>query len=132
LDEVALVEPAAVATEIATIIDRVRAAGFTVHAEIELGAAELDAVTRLTVMRLVQESMTNVMKHADPADPVFATAVRERSGLRVGVRSGRPRAAHEAGHGIIGMRERVELVGGTLSVGPAGDGWEVLAWVPIG
>ncbi len=143
LEEVALVEPAAVATEIATIIDRVRAADFTVHAEIELGAAELDAVTRLTVMRLVQESSTNVMKHAAPADPVFVTAVREREGLLVRIRSGKSRAAHEnplraafgpgrSGHGIIGMRERVELVGGTLTVGPAESGWEVRAWMPIG
>ncbi|MFI6211200.1 sensor histidine kinase [Nocardia brasiliensis] len=132
LGEVALVDAAAVHKEITAAVQRVRVAGFTVDAELALGSAGLDAIGRLTLLRLVQESLTNVMKHADPAVPV-RVGVRDRDGgVRLRIDSGGKGSATaaSAGHGIVGMRERVELAGGTLDVGATARGWAVAAWLP--
>ena len=92
----------------------------------------LDAIGRLTLLRVVQESLTNVMKHVDPGGMVAVTVARRSGGIAVRVTdSGHDAGApNPAGHGIIGMGERVELVGGTLDVGPTERGWEVDAWLP--
>ncbi|MEU0539296.1 histidine kinase [Nocardia sp. NPDC005978] len=148
LGEVALVDAEAVRTEIGAAADRVRAAGFDVRAEIRASVAGLDAIGRLTLLRLVQESLTNVMKHADPARPVLLTVDDADGGIALTVRSGRHerRANAGTGHGIIGMRERVELAGGRLAIDgadpaktdhggrehrfPADAAWTVRAWLP--
>ncbi|WP_067544520.1 sensor histidine kinase [Nocardia crassostreae] len=140
LGEVALMDAAAVRTELEAAIDRVRAAGFTVEADTRSRIAGLDAIGRLTLLRLIQESLTNVMKHADPAAPVVLTVRDAEGGIAVGVRSGgtrsdsNPTAASgsnpTAGHGIIGMRERAELAGGRLTVGGDGASWVIDAWLP--
>ncbi|MFB8008715.1 sensor histidine kinase [Nocardia sp. NPDC056000] len=136
LGEVALVDSAALRTEIEAAADRVRAAGFPVDAEIRTGTDGLDAIGRLTLLRLVQESLTNVMKHADRAVPVRLTIDAADAGISVRVRSGtvaarRGDAANPPGaHGIIGMRERVELAGGQVTAGSSGSEWIVQAWLP--
>ncbi|MFC7447457.1 sensor histidine kinase [Rhodococcus daqingensis] len=132
LGEVALVESDAVPTEIAAAIERTRAAGFTVSAEVDRDLGGLDAIGRLTLLRVVQESLTNVMKHTDPGGSVAVTVARRSAGIAVRVTdtghgAGAP---NPAGHGVIGMGERVELAGGTLDVGPTEHGWEVDAWLP--
>jgi signal transduction histidine kinase len=132
LGEVALVESDAVPTEIEAAIERTRAAGYTVSSEVDPDLGGLDAIGRLTLLRVVQESLTNVMKHVDPAGTVAVTVARRSGGIAVRVTdSGHDAGApNPAGHGIIGMGERVELVGGTLDVGPTERGWEVDAWLP--
>ncbi|PXX64353.1 signal transduction histidine kinase [Nocardia tenerifensis] len=131
LGEVALVDAEAVRAEISAAVRRVEVAGFVVEAEIAPELAGLDAIGRLTLLRLVQESLTNVMKHAEPAGSVRVEVLRRGGGIALRVRSGvGVSGAKPAGHGIIGMRERVELAGGTLAVGAAGGGWEVDAWLP--
>jgi signal transduction histidine kinase len=84
--------------------------------------------------RVVQESLTNVLRHAR-ATAVAVTVTREDGGVRVEVRDdgrGAPDAAVPDGHGLTGMRERVSAVGGRLDAGPAVDGgWRVTAWVPV-
>lgn len=132
LGEVALVESDAVPVEIAAAIERTRAAGFTVSAEVDQDLGGLDAIGRLTLLRVVQESLTNVMKHADPGGAVTVTVARRSGGIavRIGNSGHVGGASNPTGHGIIGMGERVELVGGTLDVGPTERGWEVDAWLP--
>ncbi|APE35329.1 two-component sensor histidine kinase [Nocardia mangyaensis] len=130
LGTVALVDPESVATEIAAAVDRVRAAGFTVEAELEPDLDGLDAITRLTLLRLVQESLTNVMKHADRAVPVRFRIGRGDGGIGVEVVSGGAATAALPGHGIVGMRERAALAGGTLAVGAEEANWVVRAWLP--
>ncbi|QBS45761.1 two-component sensor histidine kinase [Nocardia sp. CS682] len=131
LGEVALVDAAAVRTEVAAAVRRVQVAGFPVTAEIAPELDGLDAIGRLTLLRLVQESLTNVMKHAERGTPVHVDVVREHAGIAVRVRSrGRP-GANADGHGIIGMRERVELAGGSFAAGAAAHGWAVEAWLPL-
>ncbi|MFI8974551.1 sensor histidine kinase [Nocardia asteroides] len=130
LGSVALVEADAVGTEVAAAVTRARAAGFTLDAEIEPGLGTLDAMSRLTLLRLVQESLTNVMKHADHAVPVRFRIDRRPDGIHLEVRSGRADPAAPPGHGIVGMRERAALAGGTLTAGAEAGHWVVRAWLP--
>ncbi|MFC8009375.1 sensor histidine kinase [Streptomyces cinereoruber] len=89
----------------------------------------------LTVFRIVQEALTNARRHAGDGahvDVRLTFAVQE---VRVAVtddgpRSGRP-VARGAGHGLVGMRERVALHGGTLRAGPEGAGFAVRARLPL-
>lgn len=128
-DDVALVEPTAVAKEIHAAVARVRAAGFDVVTQVDDKLDGLDAIGRLTLLRLVQEALTNVMKHADRHQQV-RLVVRQTDAVRLHVRSGGQAQPAAPGHGVIGMRERVQLAGGTLSVGAEGAGWQVDAELP--
>lgn len=95
----------------------------------------LPAPVELAAYRIVQESLTNALKHAVPGT-VSVRVAREGGGgpLTVGVdspygdRSG-PRAPG-SGAGLVGMRERTELLGGTFTAGPAGAVWQVRAALP--
>ena len=100
-----------------------------------LAGAALPEVTGRTVYRVVQEALTNVHKHArDAATTVHLTGTPGDE-LVVEVVNVRPVSAESlmpgAGVGLVGLRERVELAGGTLDAGPARDGgWQVRAWFP--
>ena len=92
------------------------------------------ALVSLTAYRIVQEGLTNARKHGGSDVTVALDWVP--GGLQVRVwDSGRgdaePMVAGEPGHGLIGMRERVAAVGGTLTVQPTPDGGhEIVAWLP--
>ncbi|MFD1813336.1 sensor histidine kinase [Rhodococcus gannanensis] len=132
LGEVALVEPDAVPAEIEAAVDRLRAAGFAVDSDIDPWIRNLDAIGRLTLLRVVQESVTNVMKHADPAATVGVRAVPRDGGVSVTVTNRRcaERSSSGDGYGLVGMAERVELADGTLDVDAAPDEWRVRVWLP--
>ena len=130
LGAVSLVEADAVGTEIAAALTRARAVGFTVDAELEADLGALDAMSRLTLLRLVQESLTNVMKHADRDAPVRIRIARRDSGIDLEVRSGRAGTAAPPGHGLVGMRERAAVAGGTLTAAADGGHWVVRARLP--
>jgi len=93
------------------------------------------------VYRLVQEALTNVRRHAGRVDDVTVRIVRDNGRLDVEiVDDGRgastlaegAAAGAGAGHGLIGMRERVSSTGGEFSAGPrAGGGWRVHAVLPV-
>ncbi|MEU0572294.1 sensor histidine kinase [Nonomuraea sp. NPDC005983] len=89
-----------------------------------------------TVYRVVQESLTNVSRHASHARSVTVSVAEERDTVTVEVLDDAPPAParyyHRGGYGLVGMRERVETLGGTLRAGPrAGAGWSVLATLPV-
>lgn len=130
LHEVAMVEPGALWTEIDAALERTRAAGFTVTADIDRGITGLDAMARLTVLRVTQEALTNVMKHADPSGPVALAIGRDEDGVAIRVTSVGGREGGD-GHGVIGMAERLELMGGRFGAGRSESGWEVRAWLPV-
>lgn len=98
-------------------------------------AADLDAETGLTVYRVAQEALTNVRKHADPDRVELALAYRP-DGISLAVEdfaaTARPVSTDDHGYGLTGMRERAELLGGTLAVAPTGTGFRVELWVPAG
>jgi signal transduction histidine kinase len=97
---------------------------------------ELTAGAGLAVIRTAQEALTNVRKHAPGADvTVVLRYEAERCELEVTDSGGRnepgPLAASGGGYGLVGMRERAELLGGTLEAGPAGKGFSVLLRMPF-
>ncbi len=132
LHEVAMVEPDALPGEIDAAVQRTRAAGFTVTADLGQGLSGLDAMARLTVLRVTQEALTNVMKHADRAGSVDVEIGHHEGGVGIRVSStGGREGEGGGGQGIIGMAERMELAGGRFAAGRNDGGWEVRAWLPV-
>ncbi|MEU0949237.1 sensor histidine kinase [Streptomyces canus] len=89
-----------------------------------------------TVYRIVQESLTNIARHATHARSATVDVTQADEHVTVHITDDAPpapaRHRHSGGFGLIGMRERVEALGGTLRVGPGTDaGWSVFATLPI-
>lgn len=121
------------------LVERVRRVGVDVHLRKDGTSVALGTGRQLCVFRVVQESLTNVLKHAGPG--ARATITLRYDGQRLvtevvddgGVVTGRRPAAPNAGRGIDGMRERAELYGGTLTAGPLPHGgFRVRLDLPIG
>jgi signal transduction histidine kinase len=94
--------------------------------------AGLPARTRLTLYRVAQEALTNVRRHAK-ADRVTVRLSGADDGVRLSIEDfGAPAAAGPdgGGYGMSGMRERAELLGGTLDASPTAEGFRVELWVP--
>jgi signal transduction histidine kinase len=123
------------ADDVPALVERCRDAGLEVSLQVVGARPDLSAGASLAVYRIVQEALTNVMKHAGPA----RAAVSIRYGAEVAIEvsdDGRgPRCDPDlssSGQGLIGMRERVELYGGSLDVGPRpGGGFRVRVSVPV-
>ncbi len=109
------------------LIDGVRSTGIAVELEERGIPFGLPPGVELTVYRLVQESLTNVLKHADGASNVVITLEFDRPCLALRVRDdGAVAGPVSRGHGLRGMQERAAVCGGTLTAGPSpGGGWEV-------
>ena len=111
-------------------------AGLTVTREVTGRPRPLPEAADLTAYRVIQESLTNVRKHAACATASLHLGYTARA-LRLTIENdghgaSGARASGPAGHGIIGMRERVAAVGGRLSAGPRpGGGYLVLAELPL-
>jgi signal transduction histidine kinase len=118
-----------------TLVQRVAAAGQPVTLRVEGRPRALPQSLELSLYRVVQEALTNVVRHAAP--PATATVViRYDDGGVVaevtddGRGTGNKRSGG-GGHGLAGMRERLSLLGGELSAGPrAGGGYQVVARLP--
>ncbi len=115
---------------IPALVERARTAGVTVSLDLD-GTGDLAEGIGLSVYRIVQEALTNVVRHAAPARCAITVAVAEES-VRVEVSNDGPRVARgPGGHGLIGMRERVAVYGGTFEAGPRQEGgWRVVAVLP--
>jgi signal transduction histidine kinase len=113
--------------DLAELIDHMAGIGLPVEFTVEGPAHPLPPGVDLTVYRVVQEALTNALKHAAPTTAHVMLHYDEQS-VRVSVRdtgsAGAPAgsAPDRAGHGLLGMRERVGLYGGTLAAGRASDG----------
>jgi signal transduction histidine kinase len=115
------------------LIEMAGGAGVGVEVSVTGEARPLPAVVNLTAYRVVQESLTNVIRHA-PSSPARVHVHFDADALVVRVEDdGDGTANGAAGYGLVGMRERVAAVGGTLDAGPAaGGGFRVHATLPIG
>ena len=117
------------------LVHQVQDSGMPVRLSI-VGDAAVPAGVELNAFRIVQESLTNALKYAGPGAEVTVTVVRARDAVTVTVTDdGRGAAAEPpataGGHGVLGMRERVEALGGTIQVGPdRGGGYRVHAVLP--
>jgi len=115
-------------TDVQDLVDRARAGGQPVEFHREGEPRTLDAARELAVVRVVQESLTNAIKHANGAPTrvrirydeteIDVTVTNETAGA-VGLGGG--------GHGLAGLRERIALLGGEFTAGPSADGFAVRA-----
>jgi signal transduction histidine kinase len=126
--------PVPKAADLERLISASRDAGVTVGYVGTLPDDVPPAVGR-TVYRVVQESLTNVHKHARGAATDVQVHGARGAGVTVRVTNVRPVAAGSllpgAGAGLVGLRERVQLAAGRLTTGPTADGgWRVEAWLP--
>ncbi|MEU3889940.1 histidine kinase [Streptomyces sp. NPDC029041] len=121
------------------LLTRVRAAGLPVTYRTMGDLDALGSGVQLTVYRIVQEALTNTLKHAGPGATADVTVIKDTdtvhvtiadTGAAAGARSG------DAGHGLVGIRQRAAMYGGTVALGPraAGHGWlvDVVLDVPPG
>jgi signal transduction histidine kinase len=115
------------------LVARARAAGLPAGLELRGERRPLPAGLDLAAYRIVQEALTNALKHA-PGAPTTVTIDWAEDGLILDVHNDRAATREIAGHGhgLVGMRERVRLYGGELLAGPAhGGGWCVRATFPL-
>jgi signal transduction histidine kinase len=123
-------------SDVKDLVDTVRASGIPVELRMSGADRRLSPSLELSVYRVVQEALTNVVEHA-PGARVAAEVAVSAGKVRLDVRDdggpggGAPRAGLGTGHGIVGMRERIGAFGGWLVAGPAGGGFQVTAEVPV-
>lgn len=135
-------EPAPGLGQLDRLIDATSHAGVPTQVAISGHRRPLPATVDLAAYRIVQESLTNVLRHAGPANALVAIAYSENvmtvsvnddgrgeQGVPPGTNGHWPRAP---GHGILGMRERAHALGGELEAGPRPDGgFRVSACLPV-
>jgi signal transduction histidine kinase len=120
---------------ITELVTRAAATGLDVGCRFDVAAERLSARAAQTAYRVVQESLTNALKHA-PGAPVQITISGSARRLQLSIASGQSAARRSgletsgAGRGLAGMRERVAACGGEFCVGPADGGWLVTASIP--
>jgi len=119
------------------MIDECGAAGLEVTVEMDGDPRSLPPVLDQTAYRIIQEALTNVLKHAGPGASATVRLGFDRRNVELEVRDdGRGTIGSVAGgtrRGLIGMRERVELFGGSFSAGAMdGRGFRIFARLPLG
>jgi signal transduction histidine kinase len=114
------------------LVRQIRDSGLPVELVTEGESIELPAGIDLTAYRIVQEALTNALRHAGHAS-ARVTVRFDDSGLEIEVTdSGTVAGSGRNGHGLVGMRERVSLYGGSVEAGPKpGGGFRVLARLPL-
>ncbi len=134
-DDTAELTPSPTLHDLARLVEQYEKAGLPVAVTVEGDASELPQSLGLSAYRVLQEGLTNTLKHAGPASAAVRLVYLPDK-LEVHVSDdGRGASAFKsgAGQGLVGMRERVEAFGGTLEAGPrTGGGFEVSADFPIG
>jgi signal transduction histidine kinase len=116
------------------LVAQMRATGLSIELTVEGTPRELPAGIELAAFRIVQEALTNVLKHAH-ATWVGLTLCYTKEALTVKIQDngrGQPGSRSSVGRGIIGMRERVALYDGELHAGPdPNGGYQVTARLPL-
>jgi len=126
------VDPDGLVVALEAAVDRSRGLGLTVQAAIDPEVVGLDSRTALAVLRLTQEGLANVAKHAGTsARAELSIDVRgEEVAFELRDFGGGSVPSSDGGHGLVGLRERVELLGGGLLAASATPGWRLSALVP--
>lgn len=141
-DPAAPTEPAPGLAVLDELVDTVRRAGLPVEVACADGWPALPAAVDLAAYRVIQEALTNVRKHAGPGAKAEISVVRVGAVVEITVIDNGPggggydtdggRDTGGGGHGLLGMRERVTALGGTLTAGPRyGGGFRVHAILPV-
>ncbi len=127
-------EPPPTLADADRLADKIRAAGLAVHVSVTGTPRPLAPGLDLTAYRLLQEGLTNALRHADGPSRADVCIAYGPEMLQLAVRDdGRPVVGrHEPGHGLLGLRERVAAYGGELQARPrAGGGFELLVTLPL-
>ncbi|WP_406015181.1 histidine kinase [Streptomyces sp. NBC_00984] len=134
-DPAAPTEPAPGLAVLDALVDTVRRAGLPVEVACTDRRPPLPAAVDLAAYRVIQEALTNVRKHAGPGAKAEVSVVRVGATAEITVidnGSGGGCDGDGGGHGLLGMRERVTALGGTLTAGPRyGGGFRVHAILPV-
>jgi signal transduction histidine kinase len=122
--------------DLGSLADRLRESGISVDWRVEGDPLQLPRALDLSAYRIVQEALTNALRHARGARAEVIVRYGERVlGLDIcdagGARNGASVGATTGGHGIVGMRERAALFGGELTAVPTADGFRVTATLPL-
>ena len=137
--------PQPVLADLGRLVDQLRASGLAVDVVQHGEPLTLPAAQQLALYRIVQEALTNALRHgdtgvpasvtldwgADAVDAAVASALRGGERVAGGKPDERVAGDRTAGHGVAGMRERALLVGGTLSAAPEGGRFVVAAHIPV-
>jgi signal transduction histidine kinase len=117
------------AGDLPTLVERFRSAGADVTLTVDGDVGRLPATTGLAMYRILQEALTNAVKHA-PGSPTAVRLTVDADTVRLDVDSAaEPRTG--TGVGVVSMRERAEALGGRCQAGPGGQGWLVRATLPL-
>ncbi|GAA3420721.1 sensor histidine kinase [Streptosporangium vulgare] len=119
------------------LIEGFESPGRRAHLRLDAEPADWPPQVSSTVYRIVREALTNVSRHAPHARAVTVRVTQHDRAVTVEVEDDAPRTParryRRAGYGLVGMRERLEALGGTLTTGPRpGSGWSVRATIPVG
>jgi signal transduction histidine kinase len=119
-------------TTIEQLVEQIRTAGLPVDLAVEGEPVELPPGIDLAAFRIVQEALTNTLKHAGPAHAWVRVRYGPRELELTVSNDGQTTAVDADGYGLVGMKERVHLYGGTLEAGPRhGGGYSVSARLPL-
>jgi signal transduction histidine kinase len=117
------------------LVEQVRAAGLPVAYRVSPGARTLPDGIQLALYRIVQEALTNTLKHAGPSATAEVEVTATERDVRVRVADTGTRlepVATNGGSGLRGMRERASVYSGTVQAGPRPEGgWRVEAQLPL-
>ena len=134
-DDAGVFAPQPGVSELDDLVEQVRASGLAVTYEVDGTSAAMSQGLQLTVFRIVQEALTNTLKHGGPRVSVSVRLRYADDALEIRVADdGRGAAAFDdhRGHGLAGMRERVAVYGGDVRAAPRpGGGFEVVARLPV-
>ncbi|MGW7071242.1 sensor histidine kinase [Streptomyces sp. NPDC054855] len=120
------------------LLKRTRAGGLRVKATVELGPEgpdTLPAMVSREAYRIVQESLSNALRHAGPDAPVALRIALDGTDLEIRAENplphGAPASRPGGGHGLNGITDRARLLGGTAEAGPANGGWRLNVRLPL-
>ena len=131
-DDQGRAEPQPTLERLDELVDKVRSSGVPVELCVT-GSGPVPPGIDLSAYRIVQEALTNVLKHGGPDARVRVEIGYGTDDLAVTVRNtGRFEQSDSRGHGLVGIRERVQVVGGLVEVGPEPDGYALHARLPYG
>lgn len=122
-------------TDVPRLVDQFVQAGLAISLTMDGAGTDLPARVGLSAYRIVEESLTNVLKHAGSGARAEVRLSVDDDGVAIEVLDNGHAATilPGSGHGIVGMRERAHLLDGSLDAGPRpGGGFKVVAYLPIG
>jgi signal transduction histidine kinase len=134
----ATLEPSPGLAQLPALVERMRDAGVAVELRMDASGNGISPAIDLSAYRIVQEALTNTLKHAGPHANVSVTITREPGAVALevaddgGADAAPASVADGPGHGLVGMRERASILGGELEAGPRpGGGFAVSARLPL-